>query len=96
MRFGIQGFPTLKYFDGKSDTPIDYDSKRDIESLQAFITKQSSIKPRVKKQLPSKVVTLTDANFDSVVTGAKHVLVEFYAVRLSPRLSFGVYALICG
>src|SRR4051794_6691381 len=28
-RFGVQGFPTLKWFDGKSDTPSDYSSGRD-------------------------------------------------------------------
>src|SRR5512140_1150152 len=32
-RFGIQGFPTLKWFDGKSDEPTDYNGKRDIDSL---------------------------------------------------------------
>jgi len=78
-RFGIQGFPTLKYFDGKSDTPIDYDSKRDLESLQTFIKEQSGTKAKVKKELPSKVVVLGDFNFDDVVNGDKNVLVEFYA-----------------
>ena len=37
-RFGVQGFPTLKWFDGKSDEPQDYKSGRDLDSLTAFIT----------------------------------------------------------
>lgn len=32
-RFGVQGFPTLKWFDGKSDKPEDYNGGRDLESL---------------------------------------------------------------
>ena len=91
QRFGIQGYPTLKYFDGKSDTPVDYDSKRDLESLQAFIAKQSKVKAKVKKDLPSSVVQLTDSNFDAVVNGDKHVLVEFYAVCLSLEVALWGY-----
>ncbi|KAA8914824.1 putative disulfide isomerase [Sphaerosporella brunnea] len=79
QKYGIKGFPTIKYFDGKSNKPIDYDSKRDLESLQQFIAKQSNVKAKVKKELPSDVVALNDASFDSVVNGDKHVLVEFYA-----------------
>jgi protein disulfide-isomerase A6 len=79
-RFGIQGYPTLKYFDGKSATPVAYDSQRDLGSLQEFISKQASVKAKVKKEVPSKVEVLTDSNFNDVVNGEKHVLVEFYAV----------------
>src|SRR6478609_4746562 len=32
-RFGVQGFPTLKWFDGKSDKPEEYQGGRDLESL---------------------------------------------------------------
>ncbi|KAI5807015.1 disulfide isomerase-like protein [Geopyxis carbonaria] len=78
-RFGIQGFPTLKYFDGKGSDPIPYESGRDTESFQKFIAEQAGVKAKVKKALPSNVVVLTDSNFASVVNGAKNVLVEFYA-----------------
>jgi protein disulfide-isomerase A6 len=76
----------LKYFDGKSDTPIDYDSKRDLESLQTFIKEQSGTKAKVKKELPSDVVVLSDSNFNDVVNGDKNVLVEFYAVCTQPPI----------
>merc|ERR1711964_266950 len=39
QRFGVQGFPTIKLFPAgkKSDTMIvDYEERRDLESLQAF------------------------------------------------------------
>lgn len=86
-RFGIQGFPTLKWFDGKSDTPTDYKSGRDLDALTSFVAEKAGIKAKVKKEAPSDVVVLTDANFESVVNGEKHVLVKFYAVReLAQRL----------
>lgn len=69
----------MKYFDGHSDVPVEYDGKRDIGALQAFINERTSIKPKVKKDLPSEVAVLNDSNFDSVVNGEKNVLVEFYA-----------------
>jgi len=78
-RFGVQGFPTLKWFDGRSDTPSDYKSGRDIESLSSFVAEKAGIKVKAKKEAPSNVVVLTDANFDSIVNGDKHVLVKFYA-----------------
>ncbi|KAL7266548.1 hypothetical protein RUND412_010903 [Rhizina undulata] len=79
-RFGVSGFPTLKWFDGEADTPIAYDSKRDLESLQTFVTEKSGIRVKAKKELPSNVVVLTDANFDDVALDTeKNVLVEFYA-----------------
>lgn len=69
----------MKYFDGKSDTPVDYDSQRDLESLQTFISSKTGAKAKAKRPAPSEVVTLDDNSFSSVVDGSKHVLVEFYA-----------------
>ncbi|KAI5841356.1 thioredoxin-like protein [Morchella snyderi] len=80
QRFGVKGFPTLKWFDGKSDQPIPYESKRDLESLQAFISEQMGVKPKAKKEAPSDVKTVTDSNFSEVVLDeSKDVLVKFYA-----------------
>ncbi|CAM1508361.1 Fc.00g052090.m01.CDS01 [Cosmosporella sp. VM-42] len=78
-RFGVQGFPTLKFFDGKSDKPIDYKSGRDIESLVAFITEQTGVKPKKKLDLPSAVVMLNDKSFAETVGSDKNVLVAFTA-----------------
>lgn len=77
-RFGIQGFPTLKWFDGKSDTPEDYKGGRDLESLTAFITEKTSIAPRSNKP-PSDVFWLNDQKFNETVGKDKNVLVAFTA-----------------
>lgn len=78
-RFGIQGFPTIKFFDGKSDTPMEYDGGRDLESLQAFITEKTGVKPKKKVTVPSSVQMLTDKTFKEQIGGDKDVLVAFTA-----------------
>jgi len=78
-RFGVQGFPTLKWFDGKSDTPEDYKSGRDLDSLSAFIGEKTGIKAKGKKAAPSNVEMLTDTTFAPQIGGDKDVLVAFTA-----------------
>ncbi|OJJ50973.1 hypothetical protein ASPZODRAFT_138097 [Penicilliopsis zonata CBS 506.65] len=78
-RFGVQGFPTLKWFDGKSETPEEYSGGRDLESLSAFITEKTGIRPRGPKKEPSSVEMLDEASFKTTVGGDKHVLVAFTA-----------------
>lgn len=78
-RFGVQGFPTIKYFDGKSDEPEDYNGGRDLESLQEFIVEKASIKLKKKAVPQSHVEMLTDASFKSQIGGDKDVLVAFTA-----------------
>lgn len=78
-RFGIQGFPTIKYFDGKSDKPEDYSGGRDLESLTEFITKKTGVRPKTKKAAPSSVEMLSDASFKEQIGGDKDVLVAFTA-----------------
>lgn len=78
-RFGVQGFPTLKWFDGKSDQPEDYKGGRDLESLTKFITEKTSIKPKVKGKLPSQVVMLDNKSFAEKIGKDQDVLVAFTA-----------------
>lgn len=78
-RFGVQGFPTLKYFDGKSDTPTEYNSGRDLDSLSDFLTEKTGVKGKKKVELPSEVNVLTDKTFKELIGGDKHVLVSFTA-----------------
>src|SRR6266536_5431914 len=78
-RFGIQGFPTIKFFDGKSDKPEDYNGGRDLESLSEFITKKTGIKPKKAKAAPSQVEMLNDKTFKEQIGGDKDVLVAFTA-----------------
>lgn len=78
-RFGVQGFPTLKFFDGKSKTPVDYNGGRDLESLTQFITEKTGLKPKKRMEKPSAVHMLNDASFKTEIGGDKHVLVAFTA-----------------
>lgn len=79
QRFGVQGFPTLKWFDGKSDKPEDYEGGRDLDSLTDFIRKKTGIKPKRKAIIPSTVLMLTDESFKAEVGGEKHILVAITA-----------------
>ena len=78
-KFGVQGFPTLKWFDGKSETPTDYQGGRDLESLSSFIAEKTGIKIKTKKAAPSAVEMLTDRSFKTEIGGDKDVLVAFTA-----------------
>ncbi|KAJ1888676.1 hypothetical protein LPJ66_008446, partial [Kickxella alabastrina] len=80
-KFGIQGFPTLKFFPKGGDvkTPEDYTKGRDLESLSDFVREKTGIAPLIKK--PASYVTALDyAKFkDVALDESKFVLVEFYA-----------------
>ncbi|KAI2615945.1 disulfide isomerase [Hypoxylon sp. NC1633] len=78
-KYGVQGFPTLKWFDGKSKDPIDYDGGRDIESLTKFVTEKTGAKAKRKLEMPSQVNMLTDSSFKEIVGGDKDVFVAFTA-----------------
>jgi len=78
-RFGISGFPTLKWFDGKSKDPEDYKGGRDIDSLSAFITEKTSIKPKAAKKAASEVKMLTEENWRNEIGGDQDVIVAFTA-----------------
>lgn len=78
-RYGVQGFPTLKWFDGKSDKPVDYDGGRDLESLTKFISEKTGVKAKKKLEMPSQVNMLTDTSFKEIVGGDKDVFVAFTA-----------------
>ncbi|EGD82096.1 hypothetical protein PTSG_02776 [Salpingoeca rosetta] len=78
-RFGVSGFPTLKYFPKGATEPEAYSGGRGAEDLVQFINEKSGFRGRIKKQ-PSDVVVLDESNFDQIVMDEnKDVLVEFYA-----------------
>jgi len=78
-RFGVQGFPTLKWFPKGSTTPENYEGGRTADEIVTFINSKAGTKSRVKKAV-SFVVDLDDSNFDKIVMdSSKDVLVEFYA-----------------
>jgi protein disulfide-isomerase A6 len=78
-RFGVSGFPTLKYFPAGSQEGEAYNGGRTAKDITEFLNKKAGTNARIK-EAPTAVTVLTDANFDSIVKDAnKHVLVEFYA-----------------
>ncbi|KAF2646084.1 disulfide isomerase [Massarina eburnea CBS 473.64] len=78
-KFGVSGFPTLKWFDGKSDKPTDYEGGRDLESLTKFVQEKSGVRPKVKAKLPSQIAMLDDKSFKEKVGKEQDVLVAFTA-----------------
>ncbi|KAF9910942.1 hypothetical protein EC991_005116 [Linnemannia zychae] len=79
-RFGIRGYPTIKWFpEGIEQPPEDYNGGRDLESLSQFVAEKSGVRGTVKKVV-SAVTVLTESDFDEkVLKSGKNVLVEFYA-----------------
>ncbi|GAB1221222.1 hypothetical protein ENUP19_0071G0046 [Entamoeba nuttalli] len=73
-KFGISGFPTLKFFRKGTTEPIEYEGGRTVEDLSHFI--EEKIQPKA----PSNVVSVTTATFDSIVMDpTKNVFVKFFA-----------------
>lgn len=78
-RFGVSGFPTLKYFPKGSTSAEDYSGGRDIKDLVSFIEGKSGARAS-KAIFKENVIQLDSSNFDSVALDkTKDVLVEFYA-----------------
>lgn len=80
QRFGVRGFPTLKFFKkgGDLQSPEAYEGGRTADAIVDFINSKAGTRAFVKKA-PSNVVVLDDSNFNKIVDGSKNVLVEFYA-----------------
>jgi len=78
-RFGVSGFPTLKYFPAHSTEPEAYNGGRTAKDIATFINGKAGTNIRIK-EAPTAVTVATDASFDSLVLDpSKHALVEFYA-----------------
>jgi len=78
-KYGVQGYPTLKFFPLGSTTPEDYTSGRSADDLAEFINQKAGTRIRLPKEA-SYSVDLTPSNFDEVVMDKdKDVLVAFYA-----------------
>jgi len=80
-RFGVSGFPTLKFFPKGWSTgnEIAYDGPRTADGIVDWINEHVGTKGK-KKSTQTSVVVLDPDNFDSIVLDStKDVLVEFYA-----------------
>eukprot|EP01123_Difflugia_compressa_P005751 TRINITY_DN17875_c1_g1_i1.p1 TRINITY_DN17875_c1_g1~~TRINITY_DN17875_c1_g1_i1.p1 ORF type:complete len:349 (+),score=80.65 TRINITY_DN17875_c1_g1_i1:1056-2102(+) len=78
-RFGVSGFPTLKFFKKGSTTPSDYSGGREASDIVEFINREAGTRARISKPV-SAVTILTPDNFDEFVLDEnKEAFVEFYA-----------------
>jgi protein disulfide-isomerase A6 len=80
-RFGVTGFPTIKFFPkgGDASKPKDFSGGRDLDSLVQYLNTESGARGRVAKAA-TKVTVLEPSNFDTITADKnKVVLVEFYA-----------------
>eukprot|EP00644_Phytophthora_capsici_P001215 jgi/Phyca11/511936/fgenesh2_kg.PHYCAscaffold_105_\ len=78
-KFGVTGFPTLKYFPEGSTEPEDYKGGRGEDDFVNFLNEKAGSNVRVAKA-PSHVAALTESDFDAeVIQSKKHAIVEFYA-----------------
>ncbi|CAI5741135.1 unnamed protein product [Hyaloperonospora brassicae] len=78
-KFGVTGFPTLKYFAKGSTEAEAYEGGRTEDALVAFLNGKAATNVQVARA-PSHVAALTDADFDArVIHAPNHALVEFYA-----------------
>jgi len=78
-KFGVTGFPTLKFFPANSKEPEDYKGGRSAKDITDFINTKTGLRGKIKTA-PTAVTVLTSDNFNSIVKDpTKDVLVEFYA-----------------
>ncbi|KAJ1769345.1 hypothetical protein IW140_004582 [Coemansia sp. RSA 1813] len=80
-KFGVQGFPTLKFFAKGADVekPEEYKSGRDLDSLSSFVREKTNVASRIKKPI-SYVTEFNYEKFKSVAHDeSKFALVEFFA-----------------
>jgi len=79
-KYGVSGFPTLKWFSGDDSTPEVYNGARELDDLAAFVAQKSGVKAKIKPPPPSAVTTLDVDNFNNVVMDPSNdVLVAFTA-----------------
>jgi len=78
-RFGVQGFPTIKFFPAGSLEAQDYEGGRTAEDFVKFLNEKTNAGIFIPREV-SDTVVLGPHNFDKIVKDAnKDVLVKFYA-----------------
>ncbi|CAI5496243.1 unnamed protein product [Closterium sp. Naga37s-1] len=78
-KYGVSGFPTLKWFPAGESKPEDYSGGREASDLVEFVNEKLGTHVKIAAPV-SHVLALDPSNFDKVVLDtSKHALVEFYA-----------------
>ncbi|KAI0330762.1 protein disulfide isomerase [Cubamyces sp. BRFM 1775] len=80
QKYGVTGFPTLKWFGPDGGEPEKYDGGRDLDALANFITTKSGVKSNIKPPPPPAYDVLDIHTFDEVALNPeKDVIVAFTA-----------------
>jgi thiol-disulfide isomerase/thioredoxin len=78
-KYGVKGYPTIKYFPKGSTEAEDYNGGRTAETIVSWVNEKAGTSRKVKKA-PSAVKDLTAENFEAVALNPnKAVMVKFYA-----------------
>eukprot|EP01039_Chlorochromonas_danica_P002387 gene2387-2619_t len=77
-KYGVSGYPTIKFFPKGSTEPEEYNGGRSADTIVKWVNDKVGTSRKVKT-IPSAVVALTAEDFDAQVLGEKAALVEFYA-----------------
>ncbi|KAI0071063.1 protein disulfide isomerase [Panus rudis PR-1116 ss-1] len=80
QRYGVTGFPTLKWFGPNGGDPETYSGGRELLDLAEYVTKQSGVKSNIRPPPPPAYQILDTHTFDEVALNKdKNVLVAFTA-----------------
>ncbi|KAH9887948.1 protein disulfide isomerase [Cubamyces lactineus] len=80
QKYGVTGFPTLKWFGPEGGEPEKYEGGRDLDALANFITTKSGVKSNIKPPPPPAYDILDIHTFDEVALNPeKDVIVAFTA-----------------
>ncbi len=74
-KFGVKGYPTIKYFPKGSKEAQDYTGGRTADTIVKWINEKVGTAKKVRLP-PSAVTTLTKDNFESMVLGKRAALVS--------------------
>ncbi len=78
-KFGVTGFPTIKWFPKGSSTAEDFNGDRSAAGIVKFVNGKTGLNRKIK-EVPTAVTVLTPDNFDAIALDpTKDVLVEFFA-----------------
>jgi len=79
-RFGVKGYPTLKWFPKGSTEPVDYAGGRTADDIIKYINEKAGTNAKTAPAPATAALALTPFTFDTVVKDPKkHVFVEFFA-----------------
>ena len=85
-RYGVQGFPTLKYFPKDNKDGLEYEGGRDLSQFKSYLNVNPAAADEAPKAavpstaVPGELAVLNPDNFDSIVKDpTKTVFVKFFA-----------------